>query len=184
MLYIKIGDNKYPAEFSTFPTQKGNTAVRVKSDAPIASGFLIVDESDKVVTDYSSFTFLYREDGDVKEYTEVEEIPIPTSSSKTGVPISPIERQIQSLNKRVTSITPYEQTKIGYFGENEKVFYGVPQGNVSVFFSNYTGEYDTERILDRLTITFYETVENDKKEKVRQKKRLTDMTNITVMIQQ
>ena len=169
MLYIKIGDNKYPADFSTFPTQKGNTAVRVKSDAPIASGFVIVDESDNLVTDYSSFTFLYREDGDVKEYMEVEEIPIPTSSSKTGVPISPIERQIQSLNKRVTSITPYEQTKIGYFGENEKVFYGVPNGNVSVFFSAYDGKYDLIRIEDRVTVKFPE--------------RLADMTDITIMVQ-
>ena len=170
MLYIKIGDNKYPAEFESFTTQLGNPAIRVISDAPTAEGFEIVDENDKVISDKSDFKYLYMEEENAKDYTNVAEQPIPTQSFNVGnTTVNPLQRQINSLNKRVSDITPYEQSKVGYYGENEKVFYGVPNGNVSVFFDNYTGDYSTSRIEDRFTITFPE--------------RLTDMTNITVMVQ-
>lgn len=53
----------------------------------------------------------------------------------------------QSLNK----ITPYTETKTGYYGETEKTFYNVPNGNVTVFGLK---EYTLDRISDRLTITF------------------------------
>lgn len=73
-------------------------------------------------------------------------------------------------NIRVDGITPYTETKKAYYAEIEKVFYGVPLGNVSVFFDNYVGEYKMERISDRLIITFPE--------------RLKDMTNITIKVEQ
>lgn len=72
-------------------------------------------------------------------------------------------------NVRVDEIIPYMETKTAYYGEKEKTFYNVPQGNVSVFFDNYDGEYKSERILDRLTITFPE--------------RLKDMTTITIKVE-
>lgn len=167
MLYIKIGDNKYPADFESFTTQFGNTAIRVISDAPTAEGFLIVDEEDKVVSDKSDFVYLYREDERCKEYTQVEEEPIPTQSFYVGdVPISPIQRQINALNNRVSDITPYKATLTAYFGETEKVFYGVPQGNVSVFCD---ADNTFTRIEDRLIVRFSDT--------------LTDKTEITIMVQ-
>lgn len=167
MLYIKIGETKYPANFESFTTQFGNTAIRVISDAPIADGFLIVDENDKVKSDKSDFKYLYREDERCKEYTQVEEEPIPTQSFYVGdVPISPIQRQIASLNKRVSNITPYKATQTGYYGEIEKVFYGVPQGNVTVFCDV---ENTVSRIEDRLTVRFAES--------------LADKTDITIMVQ-
>jgi hypothetical protein len=169
MLYIKIGDEKYPAEFESFTTQLGHTAIRVISDAPTAEGFLIVDENDKVISDKSDYTFLYMEEENAKDYTNVAEEPIPTQSFSVGSPINPIQRQINALNKRVSDITPYEQSKVGYYGESEKVFYGVPQGNVSVFFDNYDGGYEISRVEDRLTVSLPE--------------RLQDMTNINIMIQ-
>lgn len=154
MLYIKIGDNKYPANFESFTTQFGNTAIRVISDAPTAEGFLIVDDNDKVVSDKSDFVYLYREDERCKEYTQVEEEPIPTQSFYVGSEPSPIQRQINALNNRVNQLTPYTASQIGYYGETEKVFYGVPMGNVSVFFDGYSGDYSKSRIEDRLTVSF------------------------------
>lgn len=172
MLYIKIGDEKYPAKFQTFRTQANKEGIRVIGDCPTANGFLIVDDNDEVVFDRSDYTYLYREDDRCKEYTKEHEEIIPAESYALGTPDNPfsaLSRQISAVNNRVTEITPYEQTKTGYYGENEKVFYGVPDGNVSVFFDNYNGEYTVERIEDRLTVKF--------------PARLTDMTSITVMVQ-
>ena len=173
MIYIKIGEQKYPCKFHVFTTQKGNDGIRIIGDVPLANGFLIVDEKDNVIADRSDYTYLYREDDTCKEYTKVAEEIIPTQGFTLGTPSSPydvLSRRISAVNNRVTDITPYEQTKVGYYGENEKVFYGVPNGNLTIFFDKYDGEYEVSRIEDRLTITFPE--------------RLKDMTNITVMIQQ
>ncbi len=52
---------------------------------------------------------------------------------------------------KVNAITPYTETQIGYYGETEKTFYNVPEGNVTVFGLK---EYSLDRISDRLTITF------------------------------
>lgn len=54
----------------------------------------------------------------------------------------------------ISNITPYSETKTAYYGEKEKAFYNVPQGNVTVIFSNYTGFYSVSRISDRVTISF------------------------------
>ena len=75
---------------------------------------------------------------------------------------------IAELNTRVDDITPYVDTKTGYYGETEKTFYNVPEGRVSVFFSDYNGSYSINRIEDRLTVSF-DTLENE--------------TDITIQIQ-
>ena len=51
----------------------------------------------------------------------------------------------------IKTLTPYTETQIGYYGETEKTFYNVPEGNVTVFGLK---EYSLDRISDRLTITF------------------------------
>lgn len=172
MLYIKIGENKYPIEsFNVFTTQNGQTGVRITGDTPTANGFEIYDE-DVLVADGKDYTYLYREDENVKEYTKEAEEIIPTQSFATGeFPDSAFDvlsRRISAVNSRVTQITPYEQTKTAYYGEIEKVFYGVPDGVLTVVFDNYDGEYQTSRIEDRVTISF---------------PRLTEQTNISLMVQ-
>lgn len=175
MLYIKIGENKYPIEkFSTFQTQLGNTAVRISGDTPIANGFEIVDDEDNVIADCTAYTYLYREDDTCKEYTKVAEEQIPTESFATGdFPDSAFDvlsKRISAVNNRVSQITPYEQTKRAFYGEMDKTFYGVPQGNVTVFFDNYSGGYDTSRIDDKLIVRFAEMIK--------------EVTSVTIMIQQ
>ena len=171
MIYIKIEEEKYPCKIQTFTTQFGKEAIRIIGDVPTAeNGFLIVDDEDNVISYRSDYTYLYREDDACKEYTAEAEDIIPTECFAMGdVPISPIQRQINSLNQRVTSITPYEQTKKAYYGEIEKIFYGVPDGNISVYFSNNPAAYDIIRVEDRVTIRFTS--------------RLTDNTDITIMVQ-
>lgn len=70
--------------------------------------------------------------------------------------------------KSISDITPYEETKTAYYGEKEKSFHSVPDGNLSVFFDNYNGSYNVSRLNDTVTISF-DALEND--------------TNITIMIQ-
>lgn len=174
MIYQKIGETKYPIDkFTTFATQMGQTAVRIIGDVPTAeNGFEIVDDADNVIGDMSEFTYLYREDENVKEYTKTAEEIIPTQSFASGdIPITPydvLSRRISAVNSRVTQITPYEQTKTAYYGEIEKVFYGVPDGVLNVTFDKYDGEYSISRTEDRVTVSF---------------PRLEDKTDITIMVQ-
>lgn len=76
--------------------------------------------------------------------------------------------KVDSTANDVKAITPYTETKGAYFGETEKVFYDVPTGNMSVFFTNYNGDYSTSRINDRVTISF---------------DALNEATDITIMVQ-
>lgn len=79
------------------------------------------------------------------------------------------DANIAGTRKSVSDITPYTETKTAYYGETEKTFYGVPEGNVSVFFSNFNGVYSVYRSADRLLVIF-ETA-------------LTGATNITISVQ-
>lgn len=65
----------------------------------------------------------------------------------------------------IMDITPYTETKTAYYGESEKVFYNVPQGNITVFFDN---DYSVSRLDGTVTIRFEAVTEN---------------TDITIMIQ-
>ena len=52
---------------------------------------------------------------------------------------------------KVNAITPYTETKIGYYGETEKTFYNVPDGNVTVYGLT---EYTMDRVANNITLTF------------------------------
>lgn len=66
----------------------------------------------------------------------------------------PITEKVDQTSNRVDEITPYTDTKIAYFGEKEKVFYEVPEGNTTVFLEDYFGTYSVNRIADRLIVSF------------------------------
>ena len=70
-------------------------------------------------------------------------------------------------SNNIKTLTPYTETKVGYYGETEKVFYDVPSGNTTVFFDNYNGDYVATRNANNLTVTFF---------------MLTEQTNITISI--
>ena len=77
------------------------------------------------------------------------------------------DADINGTQKRVTDLTPFTMTKSAYYGENAKAFYGVPEGNTSVFFSKYNGSYTTSRVGSTLTVAF---------------DTLTEPTDITISI--
>lgn len=74
------------------------------------------------------------------------------------------QADIDGTRQSVNKITPYTETKIGYFGETEKTFYNVPDGNVTVY---GLSEYTLDRISGNITLTF---------------DALTGETNITISI--
>ena len=171
-MYIKINgsDEHYDACVSPFKTQHGNPAVRVIGEMPeTGEGFKLYNDQDEVFSDFSDYKYIYAPN----EYTTVEEEIEEADISFQPLPPSSYDKlssRISRVNSQVQKITPYESTKTAYYGENEKVFYGVPNDNISVFFDNYSGDYSTSRVEDRLTITFPE--------------RLTTQTKITIMVQQ
>lgn len=78
------------------------------------------------------------------------------------------DADINGTRQSVANLTPFTMTKSAYYGENAKAFYGVPEGNTSVFFSKYTGPYTISRIGSTLTVAF---------------DTLTAPTDITISIQ-
>lgn len=58
------------------------------------------------------------------------------------------------VRQGISDITPYEQTQTAYYGEKEKVFYNVPQGNITVFWDNYNGDYAVQRFEDGVNVSF------------------------------
>lgn len=169
-MYLKINgsDEKYEANLMPFKTQHGNQGIRVYDMPETDQGFKVYNDDDTVFSDFSAYIYKYRDN----EYTAVEEVLEPASTTYTELPPSPydiLNRKVDGLNNKVTDITPYTDSKKAYYGEVEKVFYGIPQGETSIFFDNYSGEYSTSRAEDRLVVKFPE--------------RLTDTINITIMVQ-
>ena len=64
---------------------------------------------------------------------------------------TPITAKVDDSANKIVELTPYTETKVAYYGEKEKTFYNVPEGNVTIFGLK---EYSLNRISDRLTLTF------------------------------
>ena len=179
-MYIKINgsDERYDPILSPFRTQHGNQGIKVMNGMPTTTeGFKVYNDDDTVFSDFSDYTFIYGEN----EYTTVEETIEPAECSFDPLPQSALDilyERIDKMNDKIDDITPYKQTKVAYYGEVEKAFYGVPDGDVTIIFDNYDGDYEIEKRTERFLVKF---VENNDGEKV--KKRLTARTNVTVMVQ-
>jgi len=75
---------------------------------------------------------------------------------------------VDQMGHSIDNVTPYKETKKGYYGEKEKTFYNVPSGNITVFLDGYNGAYTVSRVAKRVKIEF---------------EALTKETDITIMIQ-
>lgn len=76
-----------------------------------------------------------------------------------GINLTPTINKADDTANKVAAITPYTETKTAYYGESEKTFYDVPNGNVSVYFTNYEDDYSVSRVCGRLTISFNTLIE-------------------------
>ena len=84
-----------------------------------------------------------------------------------GINLTPTINKVDDTANKVVAITPYTETKIAYYGESEKTFYNIPDGNITVLFDNYNGSYSVKRTVDRVTVSF---------------DTLTEATNITISV--
>ena len=64
------------------------------------------------------------------------------------------DADVNGTRQSISRITPYTETKKAYYGETEKTFYNVPEGNVQVFFSNYNEPYQVYRVGSDLKVSF------------------------------
>lgn len=58
----------------------------------------------------------------------------------------------QSISEKAPM--PYTATQTAYYGESVKNFYDVPEGNVTVFWDNYAGDYAVQRFDGGVTVSF------------------------------
>ena len=73
---------------------------------------------------------------------------------------NPVVEKADTASNKVDMITPYTDTKMGYYGEKEKTFYGTPKdGTIVVLFDNYNGNYSVNRVADRITVSFDTLIE-------------------------
>ena len=49
---------------------------------------------------------------------------------------------------------PYTATQTAYYGESVKNFYDVPEGNITVFWDNYAGNYSVQRFDGGVNVSF------------------------------
>ena len=61
------------------------------------------------------------------------------------------QADIDGARQNIEEITPYTETKTGYYGETEKTFYNVPDGNVTVYGLT---EYTMDRVANNITLSF------------------------------
>lgn len=54
----------------------------------------------------------------------------------------------------ISDITPYTDTQTAYYGESGKNFYDVPEGNITVFWDNYAGDYSVQRVDGGVNVSF------------------------------
>lgn len=123
-------------------------------------------ENEEIVAIYTGYTIMraisiYMNENDIVISVELDNYDVYSQLNNITEALSTIEEiqnvhtdDITELNAEVIKLIPYTETKIGCYGETEKIFYGVPEGNVSVFFDNYHGAYTTSRQEDRLYVYF------------------------------
>ena len=136
MSYIKINgeDTKYYVSIMPFTTQHGYNAIKFIGDniPKTDKGFILYDDDDNIVSDFSEYTHLYRNN----EYSiEQDNIEYPQWSDKPVEPsaINKLNKRVSALNNQVNSITPYTETKTVYIGEKECIFDKVVNGNISAY---------------------------------------------------
>lgn len=162
-MYAKINgsDEKYNISLSSFETQNGNVGIRVIGSMPATDkGFKVYDDEDKLVGDYSEFTYEYNPN----EYTKVSEEKIPASGTDAPLPPSAydiLSRSISNVNNRVSQITPYVMTKDVYIGETSCEFDLVKNGNITAWLTTQDVQLacNFEVIENKIIVSFEELEE-------------------------
>ena len=134
-MYIKINgsDIHYNVSLIPFKTQHGNQGIRVIGDMPETDkGFKSYGDDDKVISDFSDYTYLYGKN----EYTTVQETKKSASISFQPIPPSSYDKlssKVNQVSSQVNAITPLTMSKNVYVGDTECEFDLVKGGNISAW---------------------------------------------------
>ena len=172
-------ENVLASSFQATLLKESYTVEEIAEDTVHAEEIKVYEDEELVAT-YTGYTdmraiSMYGHEEGMVVSVELDNHDVYSQLNNMAEDISAIEEvqdahtnNLAELNEEVADLTPYVETKIGYYGETEKTFYNVPEGNVTVFFDNYNGSYSVNRIEDRLTVSF-DALENE--------------TDITIQIQ-
>lgn len=161
MSYIKInGDNThYIVSIMPFTTQHGYNAIRfIGEDIPETDkGFKLYDDNDEVISDYSEYTNIYRQN----EYSvEHDEIIYPKGSNQplNPSPYDNLSRRINQVSSQVNAITPYTDSKNAYIDDTECVFENInKEGALTVNVVDRNGvsiDYQVAKEDNNIIVTF------------------------------
>lgn len=133
-MYIKINDSDihYNCTLSHFKTQNGNDGIRVIGMPETDKGFIVYNDDDTIMSDYSDYVYIYNPN----EYTTVEEVK--KSASCSFQDLSPssydiLSRRISQVSSQVSAITPLIMSKEAYVGDTTCEFDYVKGGNISAW---------------------------------------------------
>lgn len=142
--------NVMPTHFQATFEKGENTFDSIVTDTLNNDEITVYNDEDEVSGIYTGYTkriALYVLDGNESVSVEFENENIQSQ-------IDALVESVSTLNDKVDEITPYTETKTAYYNESEKTFYNVPEGNISVFFDNYNGQYSLSRVSDRVIVSF------------------------------
>ena len=160
-MYILINGDNTPYSFESimpFTTQHGYNAIRIIGNTmpETDKGFKIYDNNDKVISDYSNYIYLYKDN----EYSVEEDftnLPTFTDSSLSPSWYTILNRKINKVNSKVVKITPYILQKTVGIDDTECIFDLYKYGNINVWMVTEDGEEikcDYVITEDKIIVTF------------------------------
>ena len=138
MLYIKPNGSDMIYSVITltpFKTAHSYNAIRIVSelDIPIMSdGFILYQDDDKEVCDYSDYKYQYSKDS----YSVVQDTNISGVPSNTPLPVSAFDKlsnRVSHINSQLNEITPITVSKPVYIGDTQCEFDLVKEGNINAW---------------------------------------------------
>lgn len=130
-LVINGSDIHYNVRIVPFTTQHGYSAIRFigESVPETDKGFKYYSDDDILISDYSDFTHLYR-DNQYSVEEDIIEYPAPNNTPSAP---SSLERRLSAMSQQINAITPYTDSKSAYIDDTECVFNNITkQGTLTV----------------------------------------------------
>lgn len=155
-LYDLVGSNAYSGRFQATIEKGEHTYDSIIEDTLDAEEIIIYDDEDEVKGIYTDYTkriaITIQSDNYIS--IELQNTDFERRLQELNDSVALQQTSIDNLNSQVSDLTPYVDSQKAYFSESEKTFYNVPEGNISVFFDNYNGDYSINRVSDRVTVSF------------------------------
>lgn len=153
-LYELVDSNALFGRLQATIKKGDHTYDSIIEDTVNAEEITVYDDQDEVQAIYTGYTkriaISIIEDISI----ELQNVNFEKQLQDLNDAVSSQQSSIDTLNSQVSDLTPYVDSQKAYFSESEKTFYNVPEGNISVFFDNYNGDYSINRVSDRVTVSF------------------------------